>query len=172
MDADDAAFIYAKVRERVPLSAVARMVGRPLADVRLVIETMRCGEKPPPRKPAPAIECEPDYSGRLVQTLFKGVIRVPHKTPDQTPTMLGIAKDVAARYQITVEDLRGAARVRWIAWPRQEAFALCYETGLWSYPQIGDFFGGRDHTTVMHGEKRHNERRAEWAADAMAVAAE
>ena len=61
---------------------------------------------------------------------------------------------VATHFGITYQDLRGARRLRSIVFARQIAMALCRsELGL-SYPQIGRLFGGRDHTTVMHGIKK------------------
>lgn len=75
-----------------------------------------------------------------------------------------IADDVAKRHSISVADLKGPSRKRIFAWPRQEAFWLCREQKLsdgrhrYSYPYIAHFFGGRDHTTVMHGVAAHEER--------------
>lgn len=67
---------------------------------------------------------------------------------------------VADRHSLTVADLKSTSRVRGIAWPRQEAMWELRQTGLWSLPQIGYFLGGRDHTTVIFGIRRHEERRA------------
>ncbi|MGM0645331.1 MAG: DnaA ATPase domain-containing protein [Thermodesulfobacteriota bacterium] len=72
---------------------------------------------------------------------------------------IGVSPDhifeiVATHFNISVEDLRGNSRMRAITSPRQIAMALCRsELGL-SYPQIGRLFGGRDHTTIMHGIKK------------------
>jgi len=171
MCADDEAFIRTKIRQKVPLGAVARMAGRPLSDVQIVLDAMRRGRPNPPiRRPAPEIirepiePPEPDYGGQEVLSLFRGLIFIPPKRR----TMREIAEDVARRYCVHVDDLRSDSRVRWLAWPRQEAFALCKATGLFSYPQIGQFFGDRDHTTVLYGERAYKKRLAK----AMAVAAE
>jgi chromosomal replication initiator protein len=56
---------------------------------------------------------------------------------------------VGARFDVDAKSLRGPSRQRGIVWPRQVAMYVAREAGL-SYPQIGAFFGGRDHTTVMH----------------------
>ena len=78
---------------------------------------------------------------------------------DNRPGMIDICRDVAARYDVSVEDLRGPCRSRWASVPRQEAMYLAHKTGRFSTPQIGQFFNGRDHTTVLHAFRAH-ERRA------------
>ena len=60
-------------------------------------------------------------------------------------------KDVVAEYYgIAQKDLIGKKRTRTIARPRQMAMALIRELTQDSFPEIGQAFGGRDHTTVMH----------------------
>ena len=56
-------------------------------------------------------------------------------------------------YKIKLGDLNIKRRSRSIARPRQMAMALCKELTNKSYPEIGDAFGGRDHTTVIHAVK-------------------
>ncbi|MCX8145276.1 MAG: chromosomal replication initiator protein DnaA [Azovibrio sp.] len=65
----------------------------------------------------------------------------------------GIQKTVADYYKIKVADLFSKKRTRTIARPRQVAMWLCKEVTQFSYPAIGDAFGGRDHTTVIHAVK-------------------
>ncbi|WP_350561692.1 chromosomal replication initiator protein DnaA [Psychrobacter sp. CAL346-MNA-CIBAN-0220] len=69
----------------------------------------------------------------------------------QAVNMDNIRKVVAEYYDITVKDLMGRKRTRSIARPRQVAMALSRELTGDSFPDIGQSFGGRDHTTVMHG---------------------
>ena len=69
----------------------------------------------------------------------------------QAVNMDNIRKVVAEYYDISVKDLMGRKRTRSIARPRQVAMALSRELTGDSYPDIGQSFGGRDHTTVMHG---------------------
>jgi chromosomal replication initiator protein len=57
---------------------------------------------------------------------------------------------VAEYYKIRVADLLSKRRSRSIARPRQVAMALARELTNHSLPEIGDAFGGRDHTTVIH----------------------
>jgi len=75
------------------------------------------------------------------------------------PSKHAIAQRVADKHRLTVADLKGPSRERRIAWPRQELMAELYATGRLSYPVIGAFLGGRDHTTVMYGVRRHHERQ-------------
>jgi chromosomal replication initiator protein len=61
-----------------------------------------------------------------------------------------IQKTVAEYYKIRVADLHSKSRTRSITRPRQMAMALAKELTSHSLPEIGDAFGGRDHTTVLH----------------------
>ena len=65
-------------------------------------------------------------------------------------TIENIQKTVAEYYKIRVADLLSKRRSRSIARPRQMAMALAKELTEHSLPEIGDAFGGRDHTTVLH----------------------
>jgi chromosomal replication initiator protein len=64
-----------------------------------------------------------------------------------------IQKTVSDYYKIKVADLFSKKRTRAIARPRQVAMWLCREVTSHSFPEIGDAFGGRDHTTVIHAVK-------------------
>lgn len=64
-----------------------------------------------------------------------------------------IQKTVADYYKIKVGDLFSKKRTRQIARPRQIAMWLCREITTHSFPEIGEAFGGRDHTTVIHAVK-------------------
>jgi len=65
-------------------------------------------------------------------------------------TLDSIQKTVAEYYKLRVSDLLSKKRTRSIARPRQVALALAKELTNHSLPEIGDAFGGRDHTTVLH----------------------
>ncbi len=65
-------------------------------------------------------------------------------------TINNIQKTVAEYYKIRVSDLYSKRRSRQVARPRQMAMALAKELTNHSLPAIGDAFGGRDHTTVLH----------------------
>ena len=71
-----------------------------------------------------------------------------------------IQKVVANYYKIKKEDFLAKKRTRNVAYPRQIAMYICREMTDYSLPRIGEFFGGRDHTTVIHAcEKIGKERR-------------
>ncbi len=81
-------------------------------------------------------------------------------------TLENIQKVIAGYYKIKVADLLSKRRSRSIARPRQVAMALAKELTNHSLPEIGDAFGGRDHTTVLHAhrkvaELRQNDNRVE-----------
>ena len=61
-----------------------------------------------------------------------------------------IIKVVSRYYDVTPEQLKSKKRSRDIAFPRQVAMYLCRELTGMSLPRIGQVFGNRDHTTVMH----------------------
>lgn len=69
---------------------------------------------------------------------------------DRLVTIHNIQKTVAEYYKIRVSDLHAKSRSRQVARPRQVAMALAKELTEHSLPEIGDAFGGRDHTTVLH----------------------
>ena len=75
-------------------------------------------------------------------------------------TVENIQKTVADYYKVRIADLLSKRRSRSVARPRQVAMALAKELTTHSLPEIGDAFGGRDHTTVMHACKRIRELRA------------
>jgi len=70
-----------------------------------------------------------------------------------------IQKTVAEYYKMRVSDLVSKRRNRSVARPRQLAMALAKEMTNHSLPEIGESFGGRDHTTVIHACRKINELR-------------
>jgi len=74
-------------------------------------------------------------------------------------TVENIQKTVADYYKVRMADLLSKRRNRSVARPRQVAMALAKELTSHSLPEIGDAFGGRDHTTVLHACKRIRELR-------------
>ncbi|HEX4375605.1 MAG TPA: chromosomal replication initiator protein DnaA [Steroidobacteraceae bacterium] len=74
-------------------------------------------------------------------------------------TVENIQKTVADYYKVRIADLLSKRRSRSVARPRQVAMCLAKELTTHSLPEIGDAFGGRDHTTVMHACKRIKELR-------------
>ncbi len=72
-----------------------------------------------------------------------------------------IQEIVAAHFRIKIDDLVSKRRTRNVTVPRQLAMYLCREMTDWSLPKIGEFFGGRDHTTVIHAYEKVNRERQE-----------
>ena len=78
---------------------------------------------------------------------------------DKQVTLENIQKTTAEYYKIRVADLLSKRRSRSIARPRQIAMALSKEFTGHSLPEIGDAFGGRDHTTVLHACRKISDLR-------------
>lgn len=78
---------------------------------------------------------------------------------DKQVTIENIQKVVAGYFKIRVADLLSAKRTRSITRPRQIAMALAKELTKNSLPEIGRAFGGRDHSTVIHADKKVQELR-------------
>ncbi|HMW31465.1 MAG TPA: chromosomal replication initiator protein DnaA, partial [Plasticicumulans sp.] len=78
---------------------------------------------------------------------------------DKLVTIDNIQKTVAEYYKLRVADLNSPSRNRSIARPRQLAMALAKELTNHSLPEIGNAFGGRDHTTVLHAVRKIAELR-------------
>lgn len=75
------------------------------------------------------------------------------------PTLRQIAMEVAHKHNYRLDDLLSARRHYRLNYARQEAFWRCRQETLHSLPEIGRFFH-RDHTSVLHGIRRHEERMA------------
>ena len=78
---------------------------------------------------------------------------------DRKVSIDNIQKTVASYYKIKIADLLSKRRSRSVARPRQLAMALAKELTNHSLPEIGDAFGGRDHTTVLHACRKIKELR-------------
>ena len=100
------------------------------------------------------------FTGRPITLDFaKEALRDLLAIQDKLITIDNIQKTVAEYYKIRVADLLSKRRNRSITRPRQLAMALCKELTNHSLPEIGDAFGGRDHTTVLHACRKINELR-------------
>ncbi|MFT4217805.1 MAG: chromosomal replication initiator protein DnaA [Micropruina sp.] len=78
---------------------------------------------------------------------------IPHG--DDTPITANlIQSETAGYFSISTDDLCGASRIQGVVIARQIAMYLCRELTDLSLPKIGQSFGGRDHTTVMHANKK------------------
>ena len=83
------------------------------------------------------------------------------RASDRKVTVEEIQRKVAEHYNIRLSDLVGPKRVRTLARPRQIAMYLAKQMTSRSLPEIGRRFGGRDHTTIMHGVRKIEELRVE-----------
>jgi len=94
-----------------------------------------------------------EISLELAQDCLADILRAS----DRKVTVEEIQRKVSDHYNIRLSDIIGPKRVRIIARPRQVAMYLAKQLTTRSLPEIGRRFGGRDHTTVMHGVRRIEE---------------
>ena len=85
--------------------------------------------------------------------LTKEVLRNMLKGAQREITVEGIQKTICDYYNVKLGDLKAKRRTKSIAIPRQVAMYLCRKHTETSFPAIGDKFGGRDHSTVIHASK-------------------
>lgn len=91
------------------------------------------------------------FTGRGITLEFaQEALRDLLNVQERAVSVANIQKTVADYYQLRIVDLLSKRRTRSLARPRQLAMALAKELTEHSLPEIGDSFGGRDHTTVMH----------------------
>lgn len=96
-----------------------------------------------------------DITPTFAQECLKDLLSVH----DRQVSIDNIQKTVAEYYKIKVADLLSKRKTRSIARPRQVAMTLSKELTNHSLPEIGDAFGGRDHTTVLHACRKIAELR-------------
>ena len=101
-----------------------------------------------------------NFTGSSITLEFaKEALRDLISLQERTITIDNIQKTVAEYYKIRTSDLHSNRRSRSITRPRQLAMALSKELTNHSLPEIGAAFGGRDHTTVLHGCRKIAELR-------------
>jgi chromosomal replication initiator protein len=89
----------------------------------------------------------------LVQDSLADILRAS----DRKVSIDEIQRKVAEHYNVKLAEMIGPKRHRTIARPRQVAMYLCKMLTTRSLPEIGRRFGGRDHTTILHGVKKVEE---------------
>jgi len=94
----------------------------------------------------------------LAEIVLKDLIPDEVNSEITAPTIMA---QTAAYYSLTIDDLCGTSRSRALVNARQIAMYLCRELTELSLPKIGQTFGGRDHTTVMHADRKIRELMAE-----------
>jgi chromosomal replication initiator protein len=93
-----------------------------------------------------------NFTGRAISLEFaQETLRDLMRAQAAVISLSNIQKTVADYYQLKLVDLLSERRTRSLARPRQMAMALSKELTEHSLPEIGEAFGGRDHTTVLHG---------------------
>nr|WP_284676619.1 chromosomal replication initiator protein DnaA [Vibrio sinus] len=103
-----------------------------------------------------------NFTGRPITIDFvREALRDLLALQEKLVTIDNIQKTVAEYYKIKVADLLSKRRSRSVARPRQLAMALSKELTNHSLPEIGDAFGGRDHTTVLHACRKIEQLREE-----------
>ena len=86
--------------------------------------------------------------------LVKDSLRDLIALQDRQVSLENIQRTVAEYYKIKISDLMSKRRSRSVARPRQVAMSLSKELTNYSLPEIGENYGGRDHTTVLHACRR------------------
>jgi chromosomal replication initiator protein len=100
------------------------------------------------------------FTGQAITLEFaKDALRDMIAAQDKLVTIDNIQKTVSEYYKIRTADLLSSKRSRTIARPRQVAMTLAKELTNHSLPEIGDAFGGRDHTTVLYATRKIAELR-------------
>jgi chromosomal replication initiator protein len=103
-----------------------------------------------------------NFTGRPITIDFvKEALRDLLALHDKLVTIDNIQKTVAEYYKIKVSDILSKRRSRSVARPRQMAMALAKELTNHSLPEIGNAFGGKDHTTVLHACRKISALREE-----------
>jgi len=87
---------------------------------------------------------------RFAKSILKDIV----SSSDLKVTPESIKKTVCKHFNIKVSDIESSKRTKNLAFPRQIAMYLCREITGESFPKIGEFFGGRDHTTVLHAYQK------------------
>ncbi|KRE39075.1 chromosomal replication initiation protein [Janibacter sp. Soil728] len=94
----------------------------------------------------------------LAQIVLKDLIPNEQSSEISSATIMAQTADY---FGLNIEDLQSASRTRLLVTARQIAMYLCRELTDMSLPKIGEQFGGRDHTTVMHAERKIRELMGE-----------
>jgi len=86
----------------------------------------------------------------LTLKIAQETLRASFKEEEEKLSIEKIQRVTAEYFNLKVSDLRSKRRTKSIAWPRQVAIYLVRSMTPHSFPEIGEYFGGRDHTTILH----------------------
>lgn len=92
-----------------------------------------------------------DFSGELAAEALRDILTTPR---NKIISISDIQRAVGSHFDLKMDDFKTKKRTRNIAYPRQIAMYLARELTEYSLPKIGDEFGGRDHTTVLHAHDK------------------
>ncbi|MGP4073112.1 chromosomal replication initiator protein DnaA [Piscibacillus sp. B03] len=99
-----------------------------------------------------------DIDAALAANALKDII--PNSKPKEI-TIKGIQEVIGEKYHVRLEDFAAKKRTKSVAFPRQIAMYLSRELTDFSLPKIGEEFGGRDHTTVIHAHEKISKMMAD-----------
>lgn len=107
----------------------------------------------PPRPPGPPYDVISLYPSRKIYAEPAG----PHLPESTNPRDRAIAAlvYVSRKHGVSIEDIKSERRQKFIIPARQEAIWMVRHLTPWGLPKIGKFFGDRDHTTILHGIRKH-----------------
>ncbi|XVV03857.1 chromosomal replication initiator protein DnaA [Actinosynnema sp. CA-248983] len=95
---------------------------------------------------------------QLAEIVLRDLIPDSHAPEITAPTIMAVTAEF---FGVTIDDLCGPGKTKVLAQARQISMYLCRELTDLSLPKIGQTFGGRDHTTVMHADKKIRKEMAE-----------
>lgn len=98
------------------------------------------------------------YIAPVQQQVSDGTPITPAERKPPRSLVLALIREVAEKHGLTVAKITGNERTPRISHPRQEAFYRLRVDLRMSRPEIGNIFGGKDHTTVLHGIRAHAKR--------------
>ncbi|WP_370543329.1 chromosomal replication initiator protein DnaA [Geobacter sp. OR-1] len=93
-------------------------------------------------------------NSKITLTMAKEVLKDIIVDKSKDISIEYIQKAVADHFQLKISDLKSDKRIKTLVVPRQIAIFICRELTKASYPEIGDKFGGKDHSTVIHSVKK------------------
>ena len=95
---------------------------------------------------------------QLAEIVLRDLIPDSRQSEITAPTIMAVTAEF---YSVSIDDLTGPGKTKALALSRQIAMYLCRELTDLSLPRIGQMFGNRDHTTVMHADKKIRKEMAE-----------
>ncbi len=94
------------------------------------------------------------FNEEVCVSFAKDVLKEISTNADSNITPEKIKRKVCSKFHLNMTDMESSKRTRSIAYPRQIAMYLCREMTDLSFPKIGEAFGGKDHTTVIHAYEK------------------